>query len=330
MAIYNLIYGGRGGGGITPSGTISISANGTYDVTDFASASVSVTPNIQSLTVTENGTYTPSGAVDGYGPVTVNVSGGGGDENIIKKWAEQTPLTLEDSTVAFVASSAFLSQKGITSVSFPNASYVGSSAFCECGSLKTINIASAVTIGPGAFRKCTKLSSVGELNALTTILSSGFFECSSLQRISASRLTSLGESAFYNCWALTEAYFPSIASIGNAAFAGCSYLNSFDATGLSTVSPYTFSKCYSITTLSLPKVTSIGTGAFSSCTRLVSLYLMGSSVPTIATNVFYSTPIGGYSTSARQFGSVFVPSSLWAQYQTATNWSSIASRIVSM
>lgn len=36
------------------------------------------TPTIQSLSVTENGTYTAPSGVDGYSPVTVNVSGGGG------------------------------------------------------------------------------------------------------------------------------------------------------------------------------------------------------------------------------------------------------------
>lgn len=34
------------------------------------------TPTIQSLSVTENGTYTAPSGVDGYSPVTVNVSGG--------------------------------------------------------------------------------------------------------------------------------------------------------------------------------------------------------------------------------------------------------------
>lgn len=38
--------------------------------------------NIQPLSVTENGTYTPPSGVDGYAPVTVNVSGGGGNEMI--------------------------------------------------------------------------------------------------------------------------------------------------------------------------------------------------------------------------------------------------------
>jgi len=38
---------------------------------------------IEALNVTQNGTYTASGGVDGYSPVTVNVSGGGGASNIV-------------------------------------------------------------------------------------------------------------------------------------------------------------------------------------------------------------------------------------------------------
>ena len=71
---------GTNTGGITPTGTINIATNGTHDVTNYASAAVSVTPNIQSLSITQNGTYTASGGVDGYSPITVAVSGGGGLE----------------------------------------------------------------------------------------------------------------------------------------------------------------------------------------------------------------------------------------------------------
>ena len=64
--------------GITPTGTKNITQNGTHDVTQYASANVNVQPNLQSKTVTENGTVTPDQGYDGLSSVVVNVSGGGG------------------------------------------------------------------------------------------------------------------------------------------------------------------------------------------------------------------------------------------------------------
>lgn len=66
-----------GGGYPEPTGTISITENGTVNVKDYASANVNVQPNLQSKTVTENGTVTPDSGYDGLSSVVVDVSGGG-------------------------------------------------------------------------------------------------------------------------------------------------------------------------------------------------------------------------------------------------------------
>ena len=121
------------------------------------------------------------------------------------------------------------------------------------------------------------------------------------------RVTSIGSSVFYGCGSLTTASFPVATSIGSSAFC----------------------YCYSLTTVSFPKVTTIGGYAFNRCYNLKSLYLTGSSLCKLSnSNAFTSTPIGGYSTSAGTYGSIYVPASLLNSYKTATNWTYFSSRFV--
>ena len=227
-----------------------------------------------------------------------------------------------------IGSYAFYCCFNLTTVSFPTATYIGSSAFYFCSSLTTVSFPAATYIGGSAFYSCVNLTTASFTEA-TTVGYGAFYKCSKLTTVSFPAATTISGFAFCLCFKLTTASFPEATSIGSSAFCSCSSLTSTNFPAATTIGSYAFYYCSSLTTVSFPAATSIGNSAFYCCYRLISLYLTGSSLCTLVNSrAFASTPIGGYWATAGTYGSIYVPASLLASYQTATNWTYFSSRFV--
>lgn len=295
------ITAGAASGGGTPS--VTQDANGYIVLDDDPGTAIQV----DSLSVTANGTYTASSG-HAYSPVVVNVSGGGGgsEDAIIMR---SISGAYENSTVTTIGAYAFIQCSNLTAVSFPNVTTIGSCAFSSCINLSTVSFPSASTISASAFYRCSSLTEAIFPNA-----------------------TSIGSSAFYICGNLSTAIFSEATYVGSYMFTSCSNLTTVSFPKASTVYTGAFDGCSALTTITLPSAKSFYAAAFRSCRTLLSLYLPGSTLVTLGnSNAFISTPMSTYTTyTSGVYGSIYVPASLYNNYISAQYWSLYASRFVSV
>ena len=99
---------------------------------------------------------------------------------------------------------------------------------------------------------------------------------------------------------------------------------------LTTLATSAFVNCYKLSQFTIPATVSIiYTSTFLNCSALISLRIEGSTLKALsATNAFAGTPLS-VSTLTGNFGSIYVPASLYASYIAATNWKTYSARMVS-
>ena len=255
--------------------------------------------------------------------------GGGGGFSIDDFAENGLTGSVNLSTASNIRDYTFYTQ-AMNSVNAENVTSIGASAFYRCSNLTTASFPQCTTIESYAFYSCTSLTTVS-FPQCSLIGPSAFYRCSSLTTVSFSECTTIGSYAFYGCSSLTTVSFSECTTIEANAFGYCPNLTTVSFPECTTIRTSAFSYCSSLTTVSFPKCASIYSQAFRNCYNLIELHLESvQSVPYLSTSVFLSTPIGGYSVGAGQYGSIFVPASLYSAFQTATNWSSVKSRMVSV
>lgn len=351
---------------VIPSGTYSISSNGTYDIRSYQSVDVSVEGS-GGISADDIAMKTISGAISGeasriytnafYNQSLITTATFPNAELIYASaFAACGSLTeVSFPNVTSVMDNGFASCRSLTSVYMPKLSHLGSSVFIGCSCLSEVNFPSLSSIGSYVFASCIALTTISfpsmrtiSMNAFqycsalrsaylpnVTSLSNGVFNnCYMLSDINISQVMYIYESAFTNCSALTTIDVPSATIIGSRAFSGCVSLSTISIPKATKIYPGTFMHCENLSTISLPAVSVIYSSAFQYCYRLLSVYLLYSSIATLsASTVFSSTPLVGYYdhvSDTTLSACIYVPSSLYSKYISANNWSFLSSRIVSI
>lgn len=225
---------------------------------------------------------------------------------------------------------AFMRYYSLEAVDMPYALSVGYSAFAQCSDLTSVNLPLAEYVGSSAFNGCQSLVEI-DLPAMTHMYQYAFAGCVNLESASIPNSVDVPSYAFQNCYELHDVSAQSASIVYNYAFQNCSELTDVSLPMVSQVQSSAFTGCQRLSEISLQNLSSVYNYAFQNCYRLMALHLEGvKSVPYNqgVANVFSNTPLYNQSTYTGGYGSIYVPSSLFAAFKTS--WAGVSSRFVSM
>lgn len=145
-------------------------------------------------------------------------------------------------------------------------------------------------------------------------------------RVVLDTATQIKTYALYEKSAITSIFASSVLSVGAYAIQKCSSLATFVSTkDLMGIGNYGISQCVALTAIDLAgrstnTAVTYGNNAFNGDTQLNILIIRGSLVPSLGgVATFTNTPFA----DGKSGGTLYVPQAVVADYQAATNWSTI-------
>ena len=261
--------------GITPEGTITITENGTYDVTQYASAEVQAKEDLNTVLTEQEAVISELKRT-----IARKASSDAKMPSLIEGTC--TELTKEDLLgVTKIRDYAFYYGGSLKKIYIPgNVKQIGKFAFSNFGigenSLESIYIEDGViSLGEGCFSgTCPFRKNTIRLpqNTLTALPSKLFFNNQNMlgEYIFGDQLTSVGSSAFESCYMVSKIELPdTVQNIGERAFVNCLAITSFKyPANLTSIPNYAFQGDRELVGFVFPNnLLTIGTYAFSGCKK---------------------------------------------------------------
>ena len=292
-----------------PQGNLSITANGTYDVADYAGASVAI-PVGMTETDLRNFIQRSNSFTDITWPSGITAIGG----HVFAQCGSFRPSSLP-SGITTIGTYAFYNCTNLALTSLPDGvTRIESYAFQGCTNLALTSLPDGVTnIGNNAFYNCTNLALTSLPDGVKIINNYAFQGCSGITSISCDgAITTLAQASFTGTSGhpmnLVSVSFPNLAITSNlgTVFGSTTAANA----------------CQLLEFCDIGSTVGIASSAFANCYALQTLVLRKSDAICTLANVsaFTNTPMSGYNNLT---GTVYVPQALISTYQTATNWSTL-------
>lgn len=225
--------------------------------------------------------------------------------------------------VRVVGPGAFYNCDSLTEISFPEATLFATTAFQNCNNISKVYAPLVSSVNAQCFQSCTNLTELYLPRCQSYSATSLIAGATLLNSVTFGRSSTMGTLFSNRGSYLTSVFFPYVTIFNSNCLRSCYVLSDLQIPNVSRISTAGLYDCSALQSIVIPYTPSLYANAFQNCINLTSVYLTSPSIGSLAnkSTVFTRTPIGSGT------GTIYVPSSLVATYQSSTNWSAYSSII---